>query len=321
MNAGVQFAQGLVDARCIGALDVVAQEAELDLQKGQALRDRIVQFPRDEAALLGHGGFALKRGGTQALDGTRKMAGDGLQQGAVVIRQGPGLAIEQVELTHHALMQAHRHADHGLEAFAGTVPQARCRAVGHDGDHARRSAALGLAAQAVARGYAQLFVDDGLRQAVRRQQQVLAVGFVRPAHGRSVGAGHLAHLPGDALRQRLQRLGARHEGRRLIQRGQARALGFQMLGLFLHLGFKVLVQALKSGRHAVETGRERAEFVVCARFNARAQITPLHACQAGLQPRQWIEDEQVGRVEQGDRTADGQRHHHELDGVQDGREA
>jgi hypothetical protein len=87
VDAGVEFAQGPVDAGGIRALDVAAQQAQLDLQEGQALGDGVVQFPRDEAAFLGHGGLALQGCGTQALDGTRQVAGDGLQQGTVVVGQ------------------------------------------------------------------------------------------------------------------------------------------------------------------------------------------------------------------------------------------
>ena len=94
-----------------------------------------------------------------------------------------------------------------------------------------------------------------------------------------------------------------------------------MLGLFLHLGLKVLVQALQGFGHAVEAGRERAEFVVGAWVDPRAQVARLHPGQPGLQPGQRVEDEQLGRVQQGNRTADGQCHHHELNGIQDGRQS
>ncbi len=195
-----------------------------------------MQLTRDEAAFLSHGGLALQGCGTQALDGTRQVAGNGFQQGTVVFGQGPGFAVKQVELANHPLVQPDGHADDGLEAFSGAVSKARRGAVRQDRDHPCRGAALGLTAQAVARGNAQLFVDHRLRQAVGRQQQVLAVGLVRPAHGRGISAGDLAHLSGDALRQRLQRLGTRHERGRLVQGRQARSLGLEMLGLFLHLG-------------------------------------------------------------------------------------
>jgi hypothetical protein len=71
----------------IGAADVAAQQAQLDLQERQALGDGIVQFSRDEAAFLGHGGLPLQGRCPQALDGAGQVAGDGLQQDAVFVGQ------------------------------------------------------------------------------------------------------------------------------------------------------------------------------------------------------------------------------------------
>ncbi len=73
--------------------------------------------------------------------------------------------------------------------------------------------------------------------------------------------------------------------------------------------------------HAIETLGQRSELVVGTGYDARPQITLLHPREPGLQAGQRIEDEQVGGVEQGDRTADGEGHHHELHGVQDRRQA
>jgi hypothetical protein len=102
---------------------------------------------------------------------------------------------------------------------------------------------------------------------------------------------------------------------------KAGALRFQALGLFLHLGLEVLVQPLQRLGHAVEARRQRAEFVVGAGVDPRAQVARLHPGQPGLQPGQRVEDEQPGRIQQGNRTADGQCHHHELHGIQDGRQS
>jgi hypothetical protein len=53
-HAGIELGQRAVDLRPVAA--DAAQQAGLDLQEGQALRDGVVQFARQQAALFGHGG-------------------------------------------------------------------------------------------------------------------------------------------------------------------------------------------------------------------------------------------------------------------------
>ena len=148
------------------------------------------------------------------------------------------------------------------------------------------------------------------------EHQVALVGLVGPAHRRGVGARHASHLACEALRQRIQRGGGGDEGRGFVQGGQARALGLQAQRLFLHPRLQALVQALQRLRHAVEAGREHAEFVVAFDFHARRQVAFAHPRQARLQARQRVEDEQVGGVQQRHRAGQRQRHHPELEGVE-----
>jgi hypothetical protein len=51
MNSGVQFTQRAFDLDFVSALEIAAQQTQLDLEKGQALGNRVVQFTRDESAL------------------------------------------------------------------------------------------------------------------------------------------------------------------------------------------------------------------------------------------------------------------------------
>ena len=109
------------------------------------------------------------------------------------------------------------------------MSQTRRGAFRMDQDHPCHRTRLGLAAQAVT-GRDAVLIDDRLRQAVGRGQQVLAVASSdqRTAEASARATCRTCRRP---LRQRLQRVGTGNKRCRLVQRLEPRA-GLQALGLF-----------------------------------------------------------------------------------------
>ena len=81
-----------------------------------------------------------------------------------------------------------------------------------------------------------------------------------------------------------------------------------------------LVQRRQGGRHAVETGGDLAEFVLGIDFDAAGEFARLHLAQPLAQPPQRADHIQIAGVEHDDRPADGQRHHGELEQIQNRRQ-
>ena len=93
------------------------------------------------------------------------------------------------------------------------------------------------------------------------------------------------------------------------------------LGLGRHLGFQIAVQRLQGRRHAVEARGHLAELVVRGHIDPHRKLGRLDLAQAIAQVAQRVDHIHVARVEHDHRSADGQRHHHELKQVEDRRQA
>jgi hypothetical protein len=158
-------------------------------------------------------------------------------------------------------------------------------------------------------------------QAVGGQQQIALVGLAGPAHGRGVGAGNPPHLGREAGRQRVEAAGLRQEGADLVQVGQPLPLHLQAGGLFAYLFLQAGIERLQRASHLVETGRQLAELVLRARFHPGGQVALLDRHHRAFQARDRAEHQQIAGVHQGHGAGDGQRHHRQLEQVQDGRPA
>ena len=118
----IEFVQRLVHLRGLAFLGGDAQQLQLDFEKHQRLRNRVVQFTRQHGALFGHGGFPGQCGGAQAFQGAGQVAGEGVEQLGFLGIERDGAAKKQVEFTQQALLQPDRHADDAFVADLGAAP-------------------------------------------------------------------------------------------------------------------------------------------------------------------------------------------------------
>ena len=91
--------------------------------------------------------------------------------------------------------------------------------------------------------------------------------------------------------------------------------------LGLDLDFQALVHRVQGSGHAVEAGRHLAELVLGINLDAGGELPQLDLGQALAKPAERTDHIQVTGVEHDHRPGDGQRHHGELEQVQDSRQA
>ncbi len=327
-QAGVELVDGEPDLRRIAAPERAAQQLDLDLQEGQALGDRVVQLAREQRALLGHRRLALERCRAHALHAAGEVAGQGLEQHAVLgTGAAAAAAVEQVDLAERVVVQAHRDRDQAVEAVARASrtdsPGRRLARGRHRVQHddPRAAIATRLAAVATAVVQAALGLDHVGRHAVGGQQRRAVLGSVVPAQQRGIGAADRTGAPHEALGQRFERRRTRDELAGLVEHAQPLALGAQVPGLLAHLAFEVAVEVLQGLRHAVEALRKTAELVCGVDLDAGRQVAALDLAQARLQPRQRVQHEQEGRIDHRDAAGDRQPDQAELEGRQHQRPA
>ncbi len=172
------------------------------------------------------------------------------------------------------------------------------------------------AAEAVARPDALLAVDHRGGQSLGRQQQEALVGLVGPAQRDAVGARDPPHMPRKSGRQLVQRRGLGDQRRHVVQRLEPLALFLQLGRLFGDLALQVPVHRLQVLRHAVEALGQRAELVAGDPLHPGAEIAALDAFGRFLQLPDGFQHEQVPGIQQHRGADDGQRHHRDLQQVQ-----
>ena len=201
-HAGVEFVDHARGGRRIAAAQGSAQHLQLNLHEGQRLRDGVVQFPGDEAALLGNSGLALQGLDTHTFDAAGQLGGQALQQGAVVVEHGArGVAPQQVHFAQGLVLQQHGQGQYSLEAEAPASSVAVALFQRMDGDGAVASRAGSSSAAAVPGCQATFVFEHGSGHPVRCQHQHAALFGVVPAQQGCVGPGHLAKLAHETLRQ------------------------------------------------------------------------------------------------------------------------
>ena len=109
-HARVDLGQRLLDLLRVAAADGIAHQLDLDPEKGQRLRDRVVQLASQEGALLRHRRLLLERVQAQVLHRPGQVRDQRLEQRALGRRQRQLRMKEQVDFAHHPLVQPDRHA-------------------------------------------------------------------------------------------------------------------------------------------------------------------------------------------------------------------
>lgn len=108
------------------------------------------------------------------------------------------------------------------------------------------------------------------------------------------------------------------EGADFVKRLQPHALRLDVAGLGLDLGCQPLIERLKRFGHAVETGRHLTELVLGINVDARRELPGLHLGKTLPESAQGADHVQMAGVEHDNRPADGQRHHRELEQIENG---
>ena len=319
-HAQIDFAQHVLHLLRIAAGDGVAHELHLDFQESERLRDRVMQFARQKAALLRHGGLDAAGIEAQVFHRPGELRGERFEQRALGLRHLDLRVEEQINFAHQPLVQADRHRHHRFEAGLRAVAHA-CGLHGADRDHARARRRAGRAAMAVAGHEAMLGVDHGRWQTVRSQHQVAAVGLIRPAQRHTVGTGDARDVAREPGGQLVESDSPGDQVADLVEAFQPLVLFLELRGLFLDAAFEVAVHRLQLSGHVVEAGGQGAELVGGRALDARSQVTALNPVDRLLEQTHGLEHEQVAGVEQHRRTHHGQRHERDLQQVHQRRPA
>ena len=107
-HAGVDLAQRPLQLLRIAVGERLAHQMHLDLEKCQRLRDGIVQFARQERALLRDRRLLLERIEAQVLHRTGQVGGQRFQQRAFRGRQAELVVKEEIHFAHQAIVLRNR---------------------------------------------------------------------------------------------------------------------------------------------------------------------------------------------------------------------
>ena len=193
--------------------------------------------------------------------------------------------LREVEVEHAELLIAEadgKHADGG-EADACATVAFLARNVAPERVHAAALPLGGLAAQAFAALEATLGRDEvGWQRLLHVEVQPAALGLDQ-AHGAGARAQPRAQLPEELAAQLLCAAGFGEQGGDLVEGGQLFVLVRKRAGLVGDPAFQGAVQIRQVPRHAVETGRQGPELVLCFHRQAHVEIAGLHP--AACRPR------------------------------------
>ena len=138
-HAGVDLAQRALHPLRIAGGKRIAHQVHLDLEKRQRLRDGIVQFAREERALLRDRRFFLQRVEAQVFHRTRQMRGQRFQQRPFRGGQAELVVEEEIHLAHQAIVLRNRNRHDGLESgIAAMVHACRLPGLDRNDSHAAR---------------------------------------------------------------------------------------------------------------------------------------------------------------------------------------
>ena len=319
-NAGVDlFEDGAHRSRIAGAQGV-AHQLHLDLDEGERLRDRVVEFARKIDTLLSNRRLLLQRIQAQVLHRTRQVAGQRIQQGAQCRRRIDLGVEEEIDFAGQAVVQTYRNVDHRLET---SLRAGQARLLSLNIDREDLPARLGAHVAAVAAAFldALFRVDQPLRHALRGKHHVALVIEIGPAHGHAVGACNARHAAREPLREILQHRRVGDQAGHFIQAFQPLAFLFEFGRLLGDLVLQVAVHRLQVVGHAVEPPRQRAELVAAVVLNAGVKITLLDRLDGALELADRFQHEDVAGVDEDGRADDRQGEHGHLKQVEQGRPA
>ena len=150
-----------------------------------------------------------------------------------------------------------------------------------------------------------------------REHLEALVGLVGPAQRDAVGARDSLHMSRESSGELLQRRGLGRQRGHVVERFEPFALFLQLGGLFRDPGLQVAVHRLQMFRHAVEAFRQRAEFVAGDALHPGAEIAALNALGRVLKLSDRLQHKPVTGVEQQRGAKNGQRHHRDLQQMQE----